>query len=360
MAPGNGTTPGSVFLRFLRLGVQAWGGPVAQIGMMHRELVERERWVDETTFRRVLAVYQAIPGPEANELAVYFGYRRGGRLAGLLAGLGFMLPGFLLCLAAAAAYVTFGADRAGVAGLLYAVKPVVIALIANALARLGKNAWTNDFLAHVGIAAGLLAGLAGLNFVLTILGLGTLYFLARRRGSASLAWTPLPLLGISLPALPMLAALFVVFLEVGLLTFGGAYTAIPLIEETVVRHYGWITHTEFLDALALSSLLPAPLVIVGTFVGFVAGGLKGALLATLGIYLPMFAFTLLFHERLTRLVEDPRTHDFFDGVTAPDATTVALGVAAFAALRLLRANVAFVVLVAGLLGVALELVGRVP
>jgi len=371
------SSPLAIFLRFLRFGLQAWGGPIPQIAMMHRELVEKEQWIDEATFRRVLAVYQAIPGPEANELAVYFGYRRGGRLGGLLAGLGFLLPGLLLCLVVATLYVHHGSSLPGIDGLLYAVKPVVIALILHALIRLARNAFTNDALAHVGIAAGLLAGLAELNFVFTLLGLGLLYYVARRASRPALGLAPLGLVSLALPTLPTLLVLFLFFLQVGLFTFGGAYTAISLIQEGAVARFGWITNQQFLDALALSSLLPAPLVIAGTFVGYIAFGLPGALLATLGIYLPAFAFTLLAHEPLSRLVEDPRTHDFFDGVTAavigiiavtlvhltppafPDALSLVLGVAAFAALRMFHVNVALVVLSAAALGVALDLVGVV-
>lgn len=365
-----------LFARFLRFGLQAWGGPIAQIGMMHREMVERERWIDEPTFRRVLAVYQILPGPEAHELAVYFGYHRRGRWGGFLAGLGFMLPGFLLTLLLAFVYVRFGTQAWGVSGLLYAVKPVAIALILNALIRIGRMALTNEPLVLVAMGAFLASWVASLHFALVLGLLGVAYYAVRRRDTNASGFLALPLL-LTWATPPFVFVLFLFFLQAGLLTFGGAYTVLPFIEEAAVRRFGWITPEEFLDAVALCGLLPAPLVIVGTFVGFLVDSWQGAVAATLGIFLPAFAFTLVAHERLVRLVEQQRVRDLLDGVTAavvglvavtalqltatafPDARAVLIGGVAFVALRWARWNVAVVVLAAAALGVGLDGFGYV-
>lgn len=343
---------------------------------MHREMVERERWIDEPTFRRVLAVYQVLPGPEAHELAVYFGYHRRGRWGGLLAGLGFMLPGFVLSLLLAAVYVTFGTNAWGVSGLLYAVKPVAIALILNALLRIGKVALTNEPLVLVAMGAFVASWVAGLHFALVLGLLGVAYYGVRRGSMVAPGFLPLPLL-LAWASPPLVFVVFLFFLQAGLLTFGGAYTVLPFIEEAAVRRFGWITPEQFLDAVALCGLLPAPLVIVGTFVGFLVDSWTGALAATLGIFLPAFAFTLVAHEPLVRLVEQQRVRDLLDGVTAavvglvavtaaqltatafPDALSVLIGASALVALRWARRSVAVVVLAAAALGVALDAFGYV-
>jgi chromate transporter len=364
-----------MFWRFLRFGALAWGGPVAQIGLMHRELVQRHAWVDEATFRRVFGVYQALPGPEATELAVYFGYQRAGRLGGFLSGLGFVLPGFVLTLLVAEIYLELGADAPGLRGLLYAIKPITIALILHALLRLGRTAITSDGLGLVALTAFLLGAVMGWNFILIMILLGLAYFGAR--GHRRLAGAPTPLL-FALPALPFPILFLGVFLAAGLVTFGGAYTVIPLLQQWAVEDYAWITQEQFLDAIALSSLLPAPMIMVACFIGQVVWPPWGGLLATVAIFLPAFAFTLLFHERLVRLVEDHRTHDLFDGLTAavvgligltlvrlfptavPDLVSVGLAAAAFLLLRLLRWNVVSVVAAGAAAGLVLEALGRVP
>jgi chromate transporter len=320
--PGNPERPSLryVFLRFLRHGLLAWGGPVAQIGMMHRELVERDGWMGEERFRKVLAVYQALPGPEAHELAVHFGWMKRGRMGGLLAGLAFMLPGVILVTLLAALYVRYAATSDWADALLYGVRPAVLALIAFAFWRLAKGSLRGVDLALVGLGAAL-AGLflPWLSF-LVVLALGGLVVgLVRKAPPLPAAHLLLPLpLALAFPALAMggLAALALLSAKVGLLTFGGAYTAIPFLREGAVEQHGWITDDQFLDALALSGMVPGPLIAVGTFVGYQAAGLAGALLATVLIFAPAFAFTLVGGRHLEALVEHRRLHAFLLGVTA--------------------------------------------
>ncbi|HVL81496.1 MAG TPA: chromate transporter, partial [Actinomycetota bacterium] len=168
-----------LFLRFLRFGALAWGGPVAQIAMIRQELVEEERWVDRERFNRVLAVYQALPGPEAHELCVWFGHLAGGRTGGVLAGLGFMLPGFLLMLALSWAYVRFGLRLDGVQGAFAGMQAAVIALVVRGAAVIGRHALTGSSLWVIAVLA-FAASLAGAHFALVLVVAGVVEMLARR------------------------------------------------------------------------------------------------------------------------------------------------------------------------------------
>ena len=387
-APGNPERPSLryLFLRFLRHGLLAWGGPVAQIGMMHRELVERDGWMDEARFRKVLAVYQALPGPEAHELAVHFGWMKRGRAGGLATGLAFMLPGVVLVTLLAALYVRYAGTTAIAGALLYGVRPAVLALVAFTFWRLARASLRGPDLLLVGLAAAL-AGLLlpWVSFLVVLALSGLLVALVRRSPPAPAAHVlaPLPLpplpafplpLALVFPALTLggLGALALLSAKVGLLTFGGAYTAIPFLREGAVEQHGWITDDQFLDALALSGMVPGPLIAVGTFVGYQAAGLAGALLATVVIFAPAFAFTLLGGAHLERLVENARLHAFLLGVTAAvvglilvatvplaqaaitDLKTLALALAALAALATRKAPIPLVILGAALAGLALR------
>jgi len=318
---------------FLRFGLLAWGGPVAQIAMLREELVEEQRWMSRAHFNRVLAVYQVLPGPEAHELCVYFGYLAGGRLGGLLAGLGFMLPGLLLMLLLSWFYIAVGLASPLLAAVFAGCQVAVAALIIRAVHRIGEHALGNPWL--WGIAAGAAAGqLVGAPFYLSLGGAAVIGALSqgRRYGLAGTAAALIVgvALVLTLTGVPGGAAsttsaevkplsvlsLFISGLRAGLLTFGGAYTAIPFVQRDAVEAGGWMTNAQFLDGLALSGILPAPLVIFVTFVGYLGGGLAGGLAMTAGMFLPAFAFTLVGHELMERLVERPSVHAALDGVAA--------------------------------------------
>ena len=198
-------SPRAIFARFLKFGALAWGGPAAQIAMIKRECVDEEHWVDEETFKKTLAVYQVLPGPEAHELCVYFGRIRGGKLGGFLAGLGFMLPGFLLMLALSVLYVEVDlADHLD--ELFYGLTAAVGAIVARALVRLSRSFITDIPLALLAVAAFALTVFASASFVLVLLGAGLAYEVwtnASRwiRGTHSFALTPGPLLAVTTGAL---------------------------------------------------------------------------------------------------------------------------------------------------------------
>ena len=339
MAGPQRTPPLAILGRFLRFGLLAFGGPVAQIAMLRRELVDEQGWVTSSRFNRLLAVYQALPGPEAHELAVHLGLLRGGRVGALLAGLGFMFPGFVLMLAISWLYFQVDLAQASIGAALLGAQVAVIALVTRAVERIGRHILVGPGLWLIAIAAAA-ATVAGVSFLVTLPVAGAAYALAGRlpRGAVygaviaaagvALAWSAtthgLALLQPSgatvglganrtVEASPV--AVFLSGLKAGLLTFGGAYTAIPFIRGDAVGN-GWLTDAQFLDGLALGSILPAPLIIFGTFVGYVAGGPLGAVAMTAGIFLPAFSFALLLGDRIERVVDNPALHRLLEGVAA--------------------------------------------
>lgn len=323
--------------------------------MMRAELVDREKWVTPERFRRVLGVYQALPGPEATEMACYFGMLRHGRLGAVAAGLGFILPGLVLMLVASWLYVRYGVEHAAVQSAFAWCRPAVIGLMVLGCMRLTQKTIIGEHvvvLAVVGCAAGA-AHWLGAAFWIGLIGAGVVTALAARRRwvwmvIAGVVWVgamgwsermngavavvaPLPNAGeptqaaSGLEIVPMgmwgsPPAPYVAMtgLEAGLLTFGGAYTAIPVVEARAVKSPSvmWLTREQFLDALAIGGVLPAPLIIFGTMVGYLGGGWLGAMLMTVGIFLPAFGFTLIGHKYFERLVDEPRAHAFLEGVAA--------------------------------------------
>ena len=310
-----------LFLRFLRFGLLAWGGPVAQIAMIRQELVEEESWISPERFNRILAVYQVLPGPEAHELCVYFGMLSKGRLGAILAGLGFMLPGFLFMFILSWFYVTYGVHSPLFAGIFYGFQAAVAALIVRAVHRIGGHTLNDRWLWGIALFSGIAQWL-GLNFLLILSLAGLIYALVKKQAQAlpnQLAmFLPMSLFSqVTTAAAPGLLALFVYGLRSGLLTFGGAYTAIPFLQHDAVVTGAWMTNQQFLDGLALSSILPAPLIIFSTFVGYLGGGPLGALMLTAGIFLPAFSFTLIGHNFFEeKFIENKAAHAFLDGVTA--------------------------------------------
>ena len=370
-SPPQGDPPVSIFTRFLKFGLLAWGGPAAQIAMIKRECVDEEGWVDEETFKKTLAVYQVLPGPEAHELCVYFGRIRGGKLGGFLAGLGFMLPGFILMLGLSVLYVE--ADLAEhLDELFYGVKAAVGAIVARALVRLSRSFITDVPLALLAAAAFALTVFASASFALVLLGAGLAYELwtnAPRWTSRAQSFAPGPaaIIAITTGALTfsVTAEIFWEGLKAGLVTFGGAYTVIPYLHGAAVDGQHWLTDGQFVDGLAMSGVLPAPLIIFSTFVGYIAGGLGGGVAMTVGIFLPAFVFPIFFHRWLVAIAENPRIRPFLLGVAAGvigliaavtveildtsivDVPTALLAVAAFAALNRWHGKLTVVAVVLG-------------
>ncbi len=349
-------TPLQIFRRFLRFGCLAWGGPVAQIAMLRQELVEEEKWVTKERFNRALAVYQVLPGPEAHEMCVWFGMIAGGRLGGFLAGLGFMLPGFLLMLALTWFYVSVGIQSPVLQAVFAGFQMAVIALIFAAVHRIGKHAIANKELFAIALLSAI-ATFCGVGFfiVLPVVGIAYVLWMKNSKTFAAVlavlllaycAWV-FPLGNLLVPPTstsqmpgnmvvhhdnPL--AVFWTGLKGGLLTFGGAYTVIPFIQHDAVLNNGWMSNEQFLDGIALSGILPAPLIIFSTFVGYFGGGWLGAVIITIAIFLPAFCFTLIGHNLVEKVIENKALHNFLDGITAG-----VIGLIAVTAIQLFRATI---------------------
>ncbi|MEY3142438.1 MAG: hypothetical protein RLY21_931 [Planctomycetota bacterium] len=273
----------SIFFSFLAFGARAFGGPVTQIADLESEFVERRGWVDRERFRRALAVYQLLPGPEAHEMCCYLGAVRGGPLGAIAAGLGFMLPGLVLMLLACVLYSSLDLASPAAAHAMAAMQLVAAALIVRAAWRLlGPLLRWKESAARAPCAVAVGACLLAI------------WWFAPDR--ATIAADATETHAVAAPIL------FTHGLTAGIVTFGGAYTAIPYVASVAAGAEGWMTQGAFLDGVAIASVLPAPLVIFGTFVGYEGAGVVGALAFTAGIFLPAFAFTVFGFGAIERLV----------------------------------------------------------
>jgi chromate transporter len=355
-----------VFLYFLFLGFVNVGGPVAQITMMYNHMVERRQWLTKDRFVKIMAFCHMLPGPEALQLAIYVGYLKRKLLGGILAGLTFIIPGAVVMIILSWLYVTYG-SLPQVNNFLYVLKPAVLGIIAAGIIKLGRAAIRNWFLAALLVGAFVGMRFAGINFLLILLLAGLLNLLVK-------AW---PLLRRKAATLPVviagLASIFPfassrwfqmawLYLETGLFSFGGAYASLVFVQRGAVAQYHWLSDGQLLDGVALSVATPGPFMLFTTFAGFLAGGLRGAVIATFFVFLPSFVF-VLGGARYIELVRDNRLlQGFLAGVSAavvgviivvsielvPTALagmpSIVIAVVAFLAIVLLKADVAFVAL----------------
>src|SRR3990172_2111085 len=306
---------------FLKLGFTAFGGPAAHIGMFRQEVVQRRKWLTDEHFLDLLGATNLIPGPNSTEMAIHLGFLRAG-WAGLIAGgAAFTLPAVLIVLVLAWLYVKYGSTpQAG--WLLYGVKPVVIAIIVQALWELGRKAVKNALTLAVGVGSVALY-FSGVNEVLLLFAGGLVVMLIQnwsrlrqlRRGD-------LPLL---LPLLPGFAAgpvsfslppLFLTFLKTGAILYGSGYVLVALLRADFVARLGWLTEQQLIDAIAIGQITPGPLFTSATFIGYLLGGVPAALIATLGIFLPSYVFVAISNPIIPKLRRSPWAGSLLDGVIA--------------------------------------------
>ncbi len=309
-------------LLFLRLGCTAFGGPAAHIAMMRQEVVARRRWLSDQQFLDLLGATNLIPGPNSTEMAIHLGYARAGWPGLLAAGSLFILPAMLIVLTIAWLYVHFGTTPEAT-WLLYGIKPVIIAVVVQALWGLGRAAITGPLPAAVG-AVVIALSLRGGNEIALLFGGGLALWLIRNtrrwvgRGSlAALLPLPLPLLpAVSAPAVggADLLTLFLTFLKIGSVLYGSGYVLLAFLRNDFVHRLGWLTDAQLLDAVAVGQVTPGPVFTTATFIGYVVAGLPGALLATVGIFLPSFVFVALTHPLVPRLRASVLLRDLLDGV----------------------------------------------
>jgi chromate transporter len=320
---------------FLRLGSLGFGGPVALCGQMERELVQERKWLTKAEMRDSIAVCQSLPGPLAIQVGIFVSYLRGGVWGACVGGLAFILPNFLMVIAAAAVYVYFG-GLSWVTAIFYGVSPMVIALIVHScyrLAKLGMESWFQWVIAILacGITVALEAevalvfigaGIAGLLFYGTFRAYtgkpGGLAAVALAAGPAAapLAAQALPVGG------DVLGRLFVFFLKAGALTFGSGLVIVPFLEKGLVHQTGWLDERQFLVAVAIGMISPGPVVITATFVGYLVAGWLGAFVATAGIFLPSFVLVLTVAPLLLRYRENPNVQGFVKGAYAAAIGTI--------------------------------------
>ncbi len=325
---------GALATLFLTLGFTAFGGPAAHIAMMEDEVVRRRKWLTNEEFLDLLGATNLIPGPNSTEMAIHIGARRGGWLGLLVAGTCFIVPALLIVLACAWAYVTYG-TLPEAAGILYGVKPVIIAVVLQALWGLGKSAVKSHLLAVAGIATAV-AAFAGVNELLLLLIAGLLVAIVattllapRTTLFAGLAAPPI-FAATSVSAVPAASAgfsvlaLFLFFLKIGSVLYGSGYVLLAFLRSGLVEKYGWLTEAQLLDAVAVGQITPGPVFTTATFVGYVLGGPSAALAATIGIFLPAFFFVAISGPLIPRIRKSPIAGAFLDGVNVASLALMAV------------------------------------
>ncbi|MDX6445413.1 MAG: chromate transporter [Blastocatellia bacterium] len=362
-----------VFLYFLFLGFINVGGPVAQITMMYNHMVERRKWLSEDRFVKIMAFCHMLPGPEALQLAIYVGYLKRKLLGGVLAGLTFIIPGAVVMIILSWLYVTYG-SLPQVNNFLYVLKPAVLGIIAAGIIKLGRASIRNWFLVVLLVGSFVGMRFAGINFLLILVLCGLLNLLVN-------GW---PLIGRKAARLPViivgLASIFPfassrwlqiawLFLQTGAFSFGGAYASLIFVRQGAVANYHWLSDRQLLDGVALSVATPGPFMLFTTFAGFLAGGVRGAAIATFFVFLPSFVFVLGGARYIERVRDNKLIQAFLAGVSAgvvgviivvsleliPSAIvglpSVAIVTVAFLAIVLFKIDVAFVALSAMAVGI---------
>lgn len=374
-----------VIALFLRLGITAFGGPAAHIALMHDEVVTRRKWVSDQEFLDLNGATNLIPGPNSTELAIHLGYARAGWWGLIAAGASFIIPAMLIVMALAWAYVEFGTmPQAG--ALFYGIKPIIIVIVAQALWLLGRKAVKNVATGIAGAAA-LVAYFFGANEILLLLVAGIVVMVIenakhfRNMNLFGLAQGTAPTISLSLllsfaPSTFSLPLLFFTFLKIGSVLYGSGYVLLAFLQKDFVENLGWLTQQQLLDAIAVGQFTPGPVFTTATFIGYILGGVPGALVATLGIFLPSFFLVAITHPFIPRLRQSKWLSALLDGVNVAsaglmagvtiqlaraafiDAPTIALGVVAAILLFRFKINSTWLVLGGALVGLLLFLLTR--
>lgn len=318
-------------LLFLKLGTTAFGGPAAHIAMMEEEVVRRRKWLTEKQFLDFLGATNLIPGPNSTEMAIHIGQERAGVPGLIVAGACFIFPAMAIVMAIAWGYSTYG-RLPEVQGILYGVKPVIIAVVAQAIWNLTRKTMVHPLLLTLGVvAAG--ASLLGQSelLILFVIGLATLAIHSLKDRGQGTAIGIVALMGLtfrrsawalgalSVPAMLVPFSqekLFLFFLKVGSVLYGSGYVLLAFLQGTLVEKYGWLSQAQLLDATAVGQFTPGPVFTTATFIGYVLSGVNGALIATLGIFLPSFIFVAISSRLIPAIRRSAHAGAFLDGVNA--------------------------------------------
>ncbi len=318
------TSLGTLCGLFLRMGATTFGGPAAHIALLRREAVERRGWLTDAQFLDLLGATNLIPGPNSTEMVMHVGWVRRGLPGLLVAGLAFIVPAMLITGAVGWAYTTWGTlPEAG--WLLYGVKPVMLAVVVQAVAAMARKAAPNLRMTLIALLT-IAAALAGVNELAALLGAGLFAVGLARPGSTRAVAAPL-LLSTAPGALAAAATplgLFAVFLKIGAVLYGSGYVLLAFLRADLVERLGWLTEAQLMDAIAVGQITPGPVFTTATFIGWVLAGPWGALLATIGIFLPAFVFVALSGPLVPRLRRSPAASAFLDGVNAASLALMAL------------------------------------
>jgi chromate transporter len=366
-----------IALSFLRLGTTAFGGPAAHIAMMEDEFVRRRQWLSHEQFLDMLGATNLIPGPNSTEMAIHIGHQRAGWKGLVTGGVCFIVPAMAIVLAAAWAYVRFGA-LPPVQGVMYGIKPVIIAVVLQAFWRLFPSAIKGLFLGVIGVVA-TVAALLGVNVLIVLFSAGVITavtsWLGRREPQPALAWAnilpALKAVGAAAPAVAFsLTGLFLFFLKVGAVLYGSGYVLLAFLQADLVDRLHWLTQSQLLDAIAVGQVTPGPVFTTATFIGYLLGGTLGAVVATVGIFVPSFLFVAASRPLIPRIRRSPIAGAFLDGVNVGalalmaavtlqlsgaalvDITTVLIGAMSALLLIYTRINSAWLIFAAGLVGLA--------
>lgn len=321
---------------FLKLGTVAFGGPAAHIAMMEDEVVRRRGWLSHEEFLDLLGATNLIPGPNSTEMAIHIGRRRAGWAGLLVAGACFILPATLIVGAMAWAYVRFGSVPEA-EGVLYGVKPVIIAVVLQALWGLGRKAVKGRSLAMAGLAA-VASCCLGVNELVVLFGTGIIVALVRFGRSSREALTGSVPAGV-IPAIPLMAVgpgvavggaafglwpMFLFFLKVGSVLFGSGYVLLAFLRADLVERFRWLTEAQLLDAIAVGQITPGPVFTTATFIGYLLGGTQGAMIATVGIFLPAFCFVAVSGPLVPWMRRSAVAGAFLDGVNVASLALMAV------------------------------------
>jgi len=382
--PESGSSLRTVTLLAFKLGCTAFGGPAAHIAMLRQDVVEKRRWLSDQRFLDLIGITNLIPGPNSTEMVMHIGKERAGNRGLVAAGAAFILPAALITLIFAWLYMEYGTTTQG-AWVLRGIKPVVLAVVVQAIWNLGRTAFRTVPLAIVGAIVFALY-LFGINEILLLFGgaivvfLGTRLAASGKRPSTSSFIAPILTPGAFMaqaaadPSIPYTGLrLFLTFLKIGSVLYGSGYVLVAFIHNDFVERLGWLTETQLLDAVAVGQFTPGPVFTTATFVGYVVGGFPGAVVATLGIFLPAFIFVAVAHSLMNRLMALPWVRSLLDGVNvaaiglmaavavvlARDAVvnvlTALLFVVAFILLIRFRVNSALLVAAGALVSIVWEL-----
>jgi chromate transporter len=379
-APAAATQPQRLYevaALFLKLGIIGFGGPAAHIALMRQEVVARRKWVTDQQFLDLLGATNLIPGPNSTEMTMHLGYLRAGWRGLIVGGTLFILPAMMIVLGFAWAYVEYGSNPE-VGWLLYGIKPVIIAIIAQALWGLLGSAMKTPFLATVGIAV-LVLYFLGANEIALMFGAGAIVMLVsnlRRLQKSGDAMSILSIAGLASPVALQTASagsvslltLFLTFLKIGSVIYGSGYVLLAFLRNDLVVRLGWLTDQQLLDAIAVGQVTPGPVFTTATFIGYILADLPGAILATVGIFLPSFIFVAAVNPLVPKLRRSSWMAGLLDGVNvaafglmaavtwtlARDAIvdwfTIFTGVAAALLLVRFKVNSAWLVLMGAVLG----------